>query len=296
MRKRETDSIMERDPTRNLETLVSRLRDFGLAENEAKVYSSLLLKSPLRPSEASEMSGVARAEVHRHLRSLEKRGFCLVVAGESKRYAAVPPEFALTPIIQQERKRRETMKKTRDQLAPELENLQHLTAAQNGVGRFQVLRDAQIALERGAKMMSEAKSIARVILHEATIQSYITTGILKNLESPTTSKNDEVKPQAEIRILLVESPSTDGTLKDILSRINLASRCKSKWSSSPMMQTLPDVIISDDKQLFLHIAPPSVGKVGNMKEEAKAVLSDISSMVKPFTLMFDQDWSKATDC
>jgi sugar-specific transcriptional regulator TrmB len=287
---------MEQDTARDLETLVAKLRDFGLGENEAKVYSSLLLKSPLRPSEASEMSGVARAEVHRHLRSLEKRGFCLVVGGESKRYSAIPPEFALTSTIQQEKKRREIMKKTRDHLAPEWMSLQQLTAAQNGVDRFQVLRDAQIALERGTRMMSEAKSIARVILHEATIRSYVAAGILKNLTSLTISKNDEAKPQAEIRILLAESPSSDGRLKDTLSKIDFPSHTKSKWSSSPIMQALPDVVISDDKQLFLHIGPPGVGDDENTREEAKAMLSEISSMVKTFTLMFDQDWSNAADC
>jgi hypothetical protein len=144
--------------------------------------------------------------------------------------------------------------------------------------------------------MSEAKSIARVILHEATIRSYVAAGILKNLTSLTISKNDEAKPQAEIRILLAESPSSDGRLKDTLSKIDFPSHTKSKWSSSPIMQALPDVVISDDKQLFLHIGPPGVGDDENTREEAKAMLSEISSMVKTFTLMFDQDWSNAADC
>jgi sugar-specific transcriptional regulator TrmB len=277
-------------------TLVHKLKEFGLMENEARVYLALVLKGPLRPSEISEVSGVARAEVHRHLRSLEKKGFSLVVAGKSKQYSAALPSEALGSFVEQEKIRRDLMIKKKDELISGWTASERKVESADGESeRFQVLKDAQAGMERGTRLIMSARKVARVLLHSETLRNYFSSGILQSFDFSKILESQKEKLQAEVRILLVSKSEEAENLKDILSKVESALNLKLKWMISPLLEVLPDAIIVDENALLIRATPARMKDRVLKEREAKAIVTNISSMVSPFLVLFDDNWNSAED-
>jgi sugar-specific transcriptional regulator TrmB len=278
-------------------TLVQKLKEFGLMENEARVYLTLVLKGPLRPSEISEISGVARAEVHRHLRSLEKRGFSLVVAGKSKQYSAAPPDDALGSLVEQEEIKRDQMVKKKEELVSAWDALQRIVGSPvDESEKFQVLKDAQIGMERGLRLILSAEKIARVLLHLATFETYFSDGVLQNFDFSKILKSQKEKPRAEVRFLIVSPANETGNLRDVLGKVESTLGLKVRLITSPLLEALPDAVIIDERVLLIRATPTRRIESGaTMGGETRAILANIHSMVKPFIVLFDENWINAVD-
>jgi sugar-specific transcriptional regulator TrmB len=71
---------------------VAELRLLGFSDHEAKVYLSLLVKSPATGYEVARIAALPPANVYATLEALESRGTIQLVAGKPKRYVPLPPE------------------------------------------------------------------------------------------------------------------------------------------------------------------------------------------------------------
>ncbi|MEA1868658.1 MAG: TrmB family transcriptional regulator [Euryarchaeota archaeon] len=78
-----------------MKTAVESLRDLGLTEYEAKVYTALVKIRSGTASDIHLVSGIPRSAVYGALHRLEERGVVEVQSSKPMRYRAVPPEIAL---------------------------------------------------------------------------------------------------------------------------------------------------------------------------------------------------------
>jgi DNA-binding transcriptional regulator GbsR (MarR family) len=278
-------------------TLLQKLKEFGLVENEARVYLGLVLKGPLRPGEISEISGVARAEVHRHLRSLEKKGFSLVVAGKRKQYAAAPPDEVLSSLVEQTKSKRDQMVKKKEALISAWGAVQHsLGLSLDESERFQFLKDTQIGIERGTKLLTSAEKVARVLLHLATFEAYFSDGLVQSSDFLAILGSGKEKPQAEVRILIVSQIKELGNLRGVLSEVEPALNLRVRLVASPLLEAMPDAVIIDEKELLLRAAPTKrIETDARMGGETRAIITNISTMVNPFVILFDENWIHGID-
>jgi sugar-specific transcriptional regulator TrmB len=279
-------------------TIVQKLREFGLLENEARVYLGLVLKGPMRPSEISEVSGVARAEVHRHLRSLGKKGFSLVVAGNGKQYCATPPDEALGSLVERVKIERDKMIKKKEELTAVWAQEQgNLGSSKEESESFQFLKDAQIGIERGTRLLINATKVARVLLHLAIFEAYFSDGLLRSSEFLRILKSVKDKPEAEVRILVVSYSEETGNLMDVLRNVKSTLDLKVRVIESPLLEALPDAVVIDDKELLIRATSTKTRETGkNIGGEARAIVTNISTVVNPFVILFDQNWDNAIDC
>ncbi len=78
-----------------MKTAVESLRDLGLTEYEAKVYTALVKIRSGTASDIHLVSGIPRSAVYGALNRIEERGIVEVQSSKPMRYRAVPPEIAL---------------------------------------------------------------------------------------------------------------------------------------------------------------------------------------------------------
>jgi len=78
-----------------MKTAIESLRDLGLTEYEAKVYTALVKIRSGTASDIHLVSGIPRSAVYGALHRLEERGTIEVQSSKPMRYRAVPPEIAL---------------------------------------------------------------------------------------------------------------------------------------------------------------------------------------------------------
>ena len=75
--------------------LIDSLKEFGLLESEAKIYSALVLKHDSEVKELQEFLGMSKPSVYEGLRTLEEKGFVILTNPRPTTYQAIPPEVAL---------------------------------------------------------------------------------------------------------------------------------------------------------------------------------------------------------
>jgi sugar-specific transcriptional regulator TrmB len=278
----------------DLNTLVEKLRIFGLIENEARVYLALALKGPLRPGEIAGASGVARAEVHRHLHSLEKKGFCVVVGEKGKKYSAINPGEALSSLVEQEEIRRDQMRERKDKLMSDWSSSQRsISSSMVEPERLQVLRDVGIALEKGLNMALSSKDVCRVVLRKQTIEEYFSSEILQVIESHRLMEEVVRKKQVRFNLLLVSSTADIGNLRDVFRKIDPSPNVEVRWGTSPLLEVLPDTVIADDDEMLIHTSPQKKEDKAVETRNPKAVVTNVSAMIGSFIVMFDQQWKNA---
>jgi HTH-type transcriptional regulator, sugar sensing transcriptional regulator len=72
--------------------LIENLQKLGFTNNEAKIYSALVLLKQARASKIAENSGVPRSKIYGALRGMEKKGYVRIIEGEPTLFFCVQPE------------------------------------------------------------------------------------------------------------------------------------------------------------------------------------------------------------
>lgn len=75
--------------------LVASLKELGLLESEAKIYSALVLLHDAEVKELQDFLGLSKPNIYAGLRALEGKGFIVLTNPKPTTYQAVPPEVAL---------------------------------------------------------------------------------------------------------------------------------------------------------------------------------------------------------
>lgn len=83
-----------------MEQMLQTLINCGFSDYEARVYSALLPKRTLTPTEISVLSGVPRGKIYEVLEKLSYAGFCTQVDGNRKKYRATNPRDSFQSLIQ----------------------------------------------------------------------------------------------------------------------------------------------------------------------------------------------------
>ena len=80
--------------------LIESLKTMGLAEYEAKVYSTLVLFERAEVKRIYEYLNVPKPSVYQSLKGLMDKGLVMMVSSKPAIYRAVPPKIALRHLIE----------------------------------------------------------------------------------------------------------------------------------------------------------------------------------------------------
>ena len=101
---------------------ISRLKQLGFSEYEARAYIALVQCSPQNGYEVAKASGLPRANVYNVLQKLEERGAIIRMnTPDSTRYAAIPPEELTQRISQQFREILDVVQKELEEISAPVE-------------------------------------------------------------------------------------------------------------------------------------------------------------------------------
>ena len=98
------------------QSVLSKLKEFGLNSYEGKIWTALLMKGKASAGTLSEMAGVPRSRCYDVLESLEKKGFIIAKLGRPIQYLAVPPQEVVERVKEQIRNNTEEQIQVIDQM------------------------------------------------------------------------------------------------------------------------------------------------------------------------------------
>lgn len=99
-----------------MEKIGQILVNCGFSDYEARVYSALLPKKTLTPTEISALSGVPRGKIYEVLDKLSISGHCIEVDGDRKKYRANNPSESFKTLIEDLEKKKEFISQSSKEL------------------------------------------------------------------------------------------------------------------------------------------------------------------------------------
>ena len=93
-----------------IKVLQERLRDFGLTNNESRIYLFLSKNGPSKAIKISEEEGIPRTETYHLLSTLERKGIVTPSIQRPTKFSAVMIEQAIDAIIENQLKKIEELR------------------------------------------------------------------------------------------------------------------------------------------------------------------------------------------
>jgi len=106
-----------------VDKLVNVLKNFGMDEEESRVYAHLLIQGPEGAGAIAKRLGINRVKAYRILKRLEGRGLVEAVLGRPVRYLAAPLEETVNRFIEDEKKRIRLMEEEKKKLLEAYERI-----------------------------------------------------------------------------------------------------------------------------------------------------------------------------
>ncbi len=193
------------------------LRDFGLSDNEIKIYLSLLRRGAMSPTEISKETGFARPYVYDVLQRLQEKGVAATIVKNQKRcYTAVPPH----QLVELSKQRLEALEKVTKNLEALKSSPEQNINVELQTGRFvfrTLLNDILINLKKGDEALfygiDDDKLIAADPLIEVRLKQYLAKIIHHGItERLICKKGTRVIPEAKTTTYRFLSEKTIGSL------------------------------------------------------------------------------------
>ncbi len=255
--------------SQEFEKLREELGEYGLTDNEAKVFMHLLKLGPMKASEIGLSLGISRTEVYNILTSLQNKGIIEASLDRPARFSAIGFEKALDILIEAEKRRVMTMEKSKEELM-EIWKTVRVPSKVEEQEKLQLLKGIEQIYARFADMLDEAKEEVNIVALRTELVRAYNAGILQKLRNLS---KDNVRIQ-----ILTHGISGTSSITSFLKKHAEVIEVKTMSLSAPCF------VIVDNKQLLLFTKPPGVSRAE--RKEATAIWTNSDALVQSLKKLF----------
>jgi sugar-specific transcriptional regulator TrmB len=251
------------------EKLREELGEYGLTDNEAKVFIHLLKLGPMKASEIGLSLGISRTEVYNILTSLQNKGIIEASLDRPAKFSAIGFEKALEILIEAEKRRIMTMEKSKEELM-EIWKKVRVPSKVEEQEKIQLLKGIEQIYARLSDMLDEAKEEVNIVASRTELVRAYNAGILQKLRNLS-------KDNIHIQILTHGILGTS-SITSFLKKHAEVIEVKTMSISSPWF------VIVDNKQLLMFTKPPGVSRAE--RKEATAIWTNSDALVQSLKKLF----------
>ena len=255
--------------TKEFEKLYEELGEYGLTDNEAKVFLHLLKLGPMKASEIGLSLGISRTEVYNILTSLQNKGVIEASLDRPAKFSAIGFEKALDILIEAQRRRIMTMEKSKGELM-EIWKTVRVPSRIEEQEKLQLLKGVEQIYARFSDMLDEAKEEVNIVAFKTELVRAYNAGILQKLRNLS---KDNVRVQ-----ILTHGILGTSSITSFLRKHAEVIEVKTMSLSAPCF------LITDNKQLLLFTKPPGVSRAE--RKEATAIWTNSEALVQSLKKLF----------
>ena len=252
------------------DSLLTSLLEFGLTQNQAKVYLFLSKNTSKSAPDISKSLKIARTETYHLLNGLQSKGITIAAFGKPTKFQAVPFDKSINILVNNERSRIDELEKqtlymiSQWNLIPDTETAEALIKE----NRFQIVQGKVSIVGKLNQLINSAKKDVLLLGSEKDFVKFYHTDFI-----------DSVK-DAKINLkILMSSNNNAPYIVD-----ELPAKCIKKFEDS-LGENLW-FLIKDCEEIFFFIK-------NSENEEMLAVWTDSKTMLNSMKLLFNMIWKKA---
>ena len=252
------------------DSLLTSLLEFGLTQNQARVYLFLSKNTSKSAPEISKSLKIPRTETYHLLNGLQSKGITIAAFGKPTKFQAVPFDKSINILVSNERTRLDELEKqslymiSQWNMIPDTET----NVALIKENRFQIVQGKVSIVGKLNQLINSAKKDVYLLGSEKDFMKFYHTDFIDSLKS--TNSN--------LKILM----STNNNSPFIIDE--LPANCIKRFEDS-LGENLW-FLIKDCEEIFFFI------KNGE-NSEMIAVWTDSKTMLNSMKLLFNMIWKKA---
>ena len=252
------------------DSLLTSLLEFGLTQNQSRVYLFLSKNTSRSAPEISKSLKIPRTETYHLLNGLQSKGITIAVFGKPTKFQAVPFDKSINILVNNERTRIDELEKqalymiSQWNMIPDTESDDALI----NENRFQIVQGKVSIVAKLNQLINSAKKDVLVLGSEKDFMKFYHTDFIDSLKD---SNNN-------LKILMSTSNSSPFIIDE------LPAKCIKKFED-----TLGEnlwFLIKDCEEIFFFIK-------NNENSEMIAVWTDSKTMLNSMKLLFNMIWKKA---
>ncbi len=269
-----TKATLKSDILREGETpydsLLTSLLEFGLTQNQARVYLFLSKNSSRSAPEISHILKIPRTETYHLLNGLQSKGITIAAFGKPTKFQAVPFDKSINILVNNERSRIDELEKqtlymiSQWNMIPDIETADALIKE----NRFQIVQGKVSIVGKLNQLINSAKKDVLLLGSEKDFMKFYHTDFIDSLKDVNIN----------LKILM----STNNNAPYIVDELPV--KCIKKFEDS-LGENLW-FLIKDCEEIFFFIK-------NSENEEMLAVWTDSKTMLNSMKLLFNMIWKKA---
>ena len=252
------------------DSLLTSLLEFGLTQNQARVYLFLSKNTSKSAPEISKCLKIPRTETYHLLNGLQSKGITIAAFGKPTKFQAVPFDKSINILVSNERTRLDELEKqalymiSQWNMIPDTETDDALIKE----NRFQIVQGKVSIVGKLNQLINSAKKDVLLLGSEKDFMKFYHTDFIDSLKD--TNSN--------LKILM----STNNSSPFIVDE--LPANCIKKFEDS-LGENLW-FLIKDCEEIFFFIK-------NSENSEMIAVWTDSKTMLNSMKLLFNMIWKKA---
>ena len=252
------------------DSLLTSLLEFGLTQNQARVYLFLSKNTSKSAPDISKSLKIARTETYHLLNGLQSKGITIAAFGKPTKFQAVPFDKSINILVNNERSRIDELEKqtlymvSQWNLIPDTETADALIKE----NRFQIVQGKVSIVGKLNQLINSAKKDVLLLGSEKDFMKFYHTDFIDSVKDTNIN----------IKILM----STNNNAPYIVDE--LPANCIKKFEDS-LGENLW-FLIKDCEEIFFFIK-------NSENEEMLAVWTDSKTMLNSMKLLFNMIWKKA---
>jgi sugar-specific transcriptional regulator TrmB len=267
------------------EPIYQVLKDFGLTDKEANIYTLVAKYGALRGIEITRLSKNDKAEVYRILISLQNKGLIERTLESPTRFSAVPFEKVIDTFIKNKRDEADIVERKRISLLDDWKKIT-ITPPESPLERFIVIEGWRKIYSRIDEIV---KNTRRQLSSVSTVDGLLRAEQYGLSEAILANSN---KQNVKFRFITEVSNQNYDKIKKFLAL--LPTNCvdiKGKRQELAYNQT-PKMVIRDDEEILVFINSNS--EVSIPKNDV-ALWTNCKTIVQSFSSMFEELWDNSED-
>ncbi|MCH8324395.1 MAG: TrmB family transcriptional regulator [Thaumarchaeota archaeon] len=252
------------------DSLLTSLLEFGLTQNQARVYLFLSKNNSKSAPDISKSLKIARTETYHLLNGLQSKGITIAAFGKPTKFQAIPFDKSINILVNNERSRIDELEKqtlymiSQWNLIPDTETAETLIKE----NRFQIVQGKVSIVGKLNQLINSAKKDVLLLGSEKDFMKFYHTDFIDSVKDTNIN----------LKILM----STNNNAPYIVDE--LPAKCIKKFEDS-LGENLW-FLIKDCEEIFFFIK-------NSENEEMLAVWTDSKTMLNSMKLLFNMIWKKA---
>jgi len=252
------------------DSLLASLLEFGLTQNQARVYLFLSKNSSRSAPEISHILKIPRTETYHLLNGLQSKGITIAAFGKPTKFQAVPFDKSINILVDNERVRIDELEKqtlymiSQWNMIPDMKTADALLKE----NRFQIVQGKVSIVAKLNQLINSAKKDVLLLGSEKDFMKFYHTDFIDSLKNANINQK-----------ILMSSNNNTPFIVD-----KLPAKCIKRFED-----TLGEnlwFLIKDCEEIFFFIK-------NNENEEMLAVWTDSKTMLNSMKLLFNMIWKKA---